>query len=245
MAKKLGDSIKQEIIDFTSYLTTIGLEISNNYPSLKSQKKDCKENIPGGRNISKNVAYISPSVENSNHKIIFDTQLEYVDLYTKLEEEKNYNVKLVDGALISLIYEIDEKDEQILTHRLTFFPSPSLFAHEISGESGLSYDGYEELYSDIISKNIYPFPIRFDFDLCNSIDVEHPKSHLTLGQYKNCRIPVSSALSPGQFLIFIIRNFYSAYYKKFEEKFNSICKCHQIEESITENEKSIPHFVVK
>lgn len=244
MAKKLSESIKQEIMEFTTCLTTIGLEISNNYPSLKLRKKAFKENAPTSPQISKNVAIISPSGENSNHKIIFDTQLEYGDLYKKLEEEKNYNVKLVDGALISLLYEIDEDDEQILTHRLTFFPSPSLFANEIDGESSLS-DGYEELYSDMISKNIYPFPIRFDFDLSSSIDVEHPISHLTLGQYKNCRIPVSSALSPGQFLIFVIRNFYSAYYKKFKKDLDSICKSHDIQESITESEKSIPHFVVK
>lgn len=244
MAKKLGDSINQEIIELTSYLTTIGLEISNNYPSLKSKTKNFKENISHATVISKTVACISPSVKNSNHKIIFDDQLEYKDLYKELEKGKNYNVKLVDGALISLIYEVDENEEQILMHRLTFFPSPFLFANETNEGFDLS-DEYEELYSDITSKNIYPFPIRFDFDLFSSVDIEHPKSHLTLGQYKNCRIPVSSALTPGQFLIFIIRNFYSAYYKQYGEQFHSICKCSGIEESITANEKTIPHFIVK
>ena len=96
----------------------------------------------------------------------------------------------------------------------------------------------------LISKNIYPFPIRFDFDFYNSIDVEHPKSHLTLGQYKNCRIPVTSAVTPGQFLIFILRNFYSTFYNEHEEKFNTIRKCDDMESSITERETCIPHFVI-
>ncbi|HFI0626280.1 TPA: DUF2290 domain-containing protein [Streptococcus suis] len=229
MAQKLSKFIQKEIVDFTTCLIEIGLETGNNYPKSTT---------------SSGVTYISPAVEDSNHKIIFDTQLEYADFYKKLDEKTNYNVKLVDGSLVSLIYEIDDKDNHILTHRLTFFPSPSLFANEIYEEAGL-IDGYEELYSDIISKNIYPFPIRFDFDLDNSVDIEHPKSHLTLGQYKNCRIPVSSALTPGQFLIFIIRNFYSAYYKQYREKLHSNCKCPEIEESITANEKTIPHFIVK
>lgn len=36
----------------------------------------------------------------------------------------------------------------------------------------------------------------------------NPMSHLTLGQYENCRIPVSSAISPYQFISFVMKNFY-------------------------------------
>lgn len=243
MAKKLSEAINKEIIDFTVCLTEVGLEISNNYPSTKQMLKKINDKRKKRKSISKTITKITPAVADENHKVIFDNELEYIDLYKELEKDKNYNVKLVDGALISLTYEIDEQDKKILTHRLTFFPSPSLFAFEDNRTTDES-DGYEELYSDIISKNIYPFPIRFDYDFYNSIDVEHPKSHLTLGQYKNCRIPVTSAVTPGQFLIFILRNFYSTFYNEYEEKFNTIRKCDDMESSITERERCIPHFVI-
>ena len=68
----------------------------------------------------------------------------------------------------------------------------------------------DEIYADILDRRIVTVPFRFDFDNNQKtyIPIEHPISHLTLGQYKNCRIPVSSALTPYQFLTFVIRNFY-------------------------------------
>ena len=147
MAKKLSEAINKEIIDFTVCLTEVGLEISNNYPSTKQMLKKINDKRKKGKSISKTITKITPAVADENHKVIFDNELEYIDLYKELEKDKNYNVKLVDGALVSLTYEIDEQDKKILTHRLTFFPSPSLFAFEDNRTTDES-DGYEELYSD-------------------------------------------------------------------------------------------------
>lgn len=51
----------------------------------------------------------------------------------------------------------------------------------------------------------------FYLDLSEEVfeEIHHPKSHLTLGQFRNCRIPVSSPLTPYQFVSFILRNFYN------------------------------------
>lgn len=43
-------------------------------------------------------------------------------------------------------------------------------------------------------------------------------SHLTIGQYKNCRIPVVRPLTPSQFITFILRNFYHTAYNKYCQK---------------------------
>lgn len=128
MAKKLSEAINKEIIDFTVCLTEVGLEISNNYPSTKQMLKKINDKRKKGKSISKTITKITPAVADENHKVIFDNELEYIDLYKELEKDKNYNVKLVDGALISLTYEIDEQDKKILTHRLTFF-LPHLCLH--------------------------------------------------------------------------------------------------------------------
>lgn len=241
-ANSISISIQKEIQELTTYTTEIGLTVSINNQTIKQVKKSV--NIPGEKTNGhqKTIDYIAPSVQNEDHKIIFNDELEYKELYKHLDEQMNYNMKLLDGALISLVYEIQQgRRNGILTHRLSFFPSPYLYANEISSDDV----SQEELYSDIISKNIYPFPIRFDFDLCNRVDLVHPTSHLTLGQYKNCRIPVTSAVTPGQFIEFILRNFYYKYYDKYKDEFSRICKMCEINESITESEKGISHFVIK
>nr|VFK30828.1 MAG: Uncharacterized conserved protein (DUF2290) [Candidatus Kentron sp. MB]VFK34387.1 MAG: Uncharacterized conserved protein (DUF2290) [Candidatus Kentron sp. MB]VFK76491.1 MAG: Uncharacterized conserved protein (DUF2290) [Candidatus Kentron sp. MB] len=76
-------------------------------------------------------------------------------------------------------------------------------------------------------KNIVPFPLRFDFDSREEVfvEVEHPKSHLTMGQYENCRIPVSAPLTPYHFIGFILRNFYNTAYRKYSTELSAFTHC--------------------
>ena len=76
------------------------------------------------------------------------------------------------------------------------------------------------MYADIISRNIIPCPIRFDFETRENVysEIDHPKSHLSLGQYQNCRIPVSAPITPLHFIQFILRNFYHTVHDKYAEK---------------------------
>ena len=243
MAKNndLNKIIFEEIRKFILFCTEESFCVSNN--NIISNKIS-KSYTVHGEKTKKNqetICCIAPASINDNHKIIFDDKMEYKDLYKCFDSGMNYNLKFIDGALVSLVYEIKDKSFEILTHRLTFFPSPYLFANETSSEEV----SHEEIYSDITSKNIYAFPIRFDFDLCNSVDLDHPKSHLTLGQYKNCRIPVTSAVTPGKFFIFILRNFYSSFYKEHQDKLRQMFGNVIINDSITSNERGISHFVVK
>lgn len=39
-------------------------------------------------------------------------------------------------------------------------------------------------------------------------ELHHPYSHITLGGYKNCRIPVDRPISPMKFVKFIMEHFY-------------------------------------
>ena len=112
---------------------------------------------------------------------------------------------MLDGGLIQMFYTF--KAGILASHRLAYFPSPSLEAYQNEPEL---YEE-DEIYADILAKNVVAFPIRFDFDNNDKLfkPVSHPKSHLTLGQYKNCRIPVSAPLSPIVFMKFILRNLYS------------------------------------
>lgn len=207
--------IKKEINDITSLLIKYGLSVEQNFPSVK-----------GGKIYISNMDNLSIALKN----------VTYAEIYEILEKDKNFNIKMIDGALIQLMYEFSSSDE-LIKHRLSFFPSPNLIEYQNEKEI---YE-LDEIYADILSYNIVTTPIRFDFDTNsdNVRDVEHPVSHLTIGQYKNCRIPIHSALTPKTFITFILMNFYNTAYKKFQISLSSELS---FDITITENEKKILHL---
>lgn len=189
--------MKQEVLkqinNITSILIANGLSVEQNYPSMQNES-----------------IYISGKHDLS----IALKNISYIEIYEALEKEKNYNIKMIDGALVQFMYAFS--GEELKKHRLAFFPSPSL--DEFQNDSEI-YE-MDEIYADIIAKNIIPTPIRFDYDLESSIPLDHPKSHLTIGQYKNCRIPVFAPITPNMFIDFILRNFYHTANAKFANNLN-------------------------
>lgn len=179
-----------QIQEITSSLIGANLSLEQNFPSHKS-----------------GIIYISGKRDLS----VALKNISYADIYTELEKTKNYNIKLIDGALVQIMYSF--VDKTLKKHRLAFFPSPSL--EEFQNNPDV-YE-YDEIYADILSKSIIPTPIRFDYDLEAAVELEHPSSHLTIGQYKNCRIPVFGPISPNMFMDFILRNFYSNVKNKFSD----------------------------
>ena len=160
--------------------------------------------------------------------------LHYTDVYNRLESENQYNFKMLDGALVQMMYMF--RGRRLISHRLAFYPNP--FLHTYQDEPEI-YNN-QELYGDIVSKELYPFPIRFDYDPEQFVDVDHPESHLTLGQYKNCRIPVYAPLCPYQYVNFILRNFYST-----DERILDLfptSKYRMFTNTITDNERNLLHL---
>jgi hypothetical protein len=135
----------------------------------------------------------------------------YDNIYEELKRTQSYNFKMIDGALVQIMYKFI--NEEIVAHRLAFFPSPNLLEYQNNSDI---YD-LDEIYAEVIIKNVVTLPIRFDFDISDQIFIElhHPKSHLTLGQYSNCRIPVSGPITPWRFMDFILRNFYNTAHRRF------------------------------
>lgn len=165
--------------------------------------------------------------------------ISYKLIYKELDENDQFHIKLPDGGLMLFQYEFGQ-DDKLTKHRLAYFPSPKLPTVEEAPELYAS----DEIYGDILLDQIVRFPVRFDFDPRNYKPVFHPHSHLTLGQYENCRIPVSSALTPINFLRFILRNFYHRLYKKHMNKFEMRLNRCEATRCITENEKSLLHMAI-
>jgi len=212
----MKNTIKQQINTITSNLIRVGLSVEQNFPSVKD-----------------NSVYISGNKDLS----IALKNISYQEIYHELDKEKNYNIKMIDGALIQFMYTFD--GDRLEKYRLAFFPSPTL--EEFQNNSEI-YET-DEIYADIIDKNIVTTPIRFDFDPNNHISVEHPKSHLTIGQYKNCRIPIVTPITPNIFMDFILRNFYNTAHNKFSDSLN-FDKVILFDNCISDDEKKILHISI-
>jgi hypothetical protein len=196
----LSTKIFRQITKLTEVLVGLSLCDHQNFPAIHNlQHGYCEIGISNHTNLSyalKNISY---------HKI-----------YAELERTQTYNLKMLDGALVQMVYCF--RNDIIESHRLAFFPSPTLEEFQNNPEIYLE----DEIYADVVAENIVPFPLRFDFDNNNSIEIDHPKSHITLGQYKNCRIPVSAPLMPFHFVIFILRNFYNTAFLKYSDELKPV-----------------------
>ena len=221
---RLAKDLEKEISNVTTTLVGVSLCDEQNMPSQKTNKKTGIVEIGVAGNVS-----FSAAMKN----------IAYKDAYNEIESTGSYNIKLIDGALLQLLYRTTI-DNRLISHRLSFYSSPS---HETYQNEPEIYE-IDSIYSDFTKKNIVPFPIRFDFNSDEDlhVDGEHPKSHMTLGQYKGCRIPVTAPVGPATFVKFILKNFYtSAYAKKPELQTMSSLG---FDRSITQNETWLSHFNV-
>ena len=162
----------------------------------------------------------------------------YVDVYGSFVRDRVFNAKLLDGALIQMMYTF--ADNVLIQHRLAFLSAPHLnrFADD---EDAYFHD---ELYVEILEREIDPLSIRFDYDSRDDrhTDLLHPKSHLTLGGYKHCRVPVSSPLTPYRFIDFVLRNFYRTDSTNFADELPHFSDT--LSTSITPAERGLVHVVV-
>ena len=221
-SKKLKDPTKaphvqstfKQITHVTTNLIDSSLSVSENFPIIYHSK--CGS------------VYIKTdsNIEGLNRK------MSYQDKYDILLKNKSYNIKLIDGALLGMLYTFTEG--RLSKHTLFYFPSPHLEEFQNNQDIYIK----DELYSDIFDKERVIIPIRFDYDPSSATSVTHPYSHLTIGQYKNCRIPVSSPLSPYQFIVFIIRNFYNIEMLKHIKNIESL----KFEETIVDEEKLLTYI---
>lgn len=129
----------------------------------------------------------------------------YEDIYLELIGAQSYNLLFLDGAMVQASYE--GVGDQVVRHRLAYLPSPNLRPYQDDPELYL----FEKHFVEIVGHQVVPVPVRFDFDNRDGVarDVVHPMSHVTLGQYQHCRIPVTRPLNPQVFVEFILHNFYT------------------------------------
>ena len=183
-------------------------------------------------------AAIEVTFENATYITHIMGEASYEEAYELLAEQRAFNLKLLDGALVQMEYLF--AGNNLAKHRLAFLPSPHLEQYELASEI------YEEehTFAEILARRVVALPLRFDFDSRDQrhVEVNHPKSHLTLGEYRQCRIPVTSPLTPHCFIEFLLQNFYRTRNRNFTSTMphlpGSFARC------ITAAERKTVHVVV-
>lgn len=158
----------------------------------------------------------------------------YKEMYDYLDSNNQFSIKMLDGGLIHYKYRFVGRG-RLDKHTLAYFPAPHFECFQNDPELFLDESHF---YSEVISKNILPVPLRFDFVPDDAENIEHPASHMTLGQYKNCRIPLSAPICPVSFTNFILRSFYNTAFVSIEHTQRNFL----YERTISAEEEKLLHF---
>ena len=204
----------KDIRAVTGELISSGLAIDQNPPSIRNVHGVDVIGISGEQDLS-----------------ITLKSVDYSAAYNTLRQARSYNVLLIDGGILQFLYQFH--DDVLSKHRLLFYPSPDLLDYQNSSDT---YDN-DELYGDIVYKGVVTSPIRLDYDPACAVELDHPHSHCTIGQYKNCRIPVTGPMTPSAFCEFILRAFYNTPFRNFLTDF--VVSTRRFDVSITNVERSV------
>lgn len=182
--------VHTQIDQIVVHLAKVGLSDDQQYPILRHGQGELAE-----------ITFANAELVSRAMKGI-----SYIDVYGEFVRDRAFSVKLLDGALIQMAYAFSR--DELVRHRLAYLTSPHLIPF-LEDPSGYLDGGEERTITP--SRKVGPVSIRFDYDRDNSrhTDVWHAKSHLTIGDYEHCRVPVSSPLTPVQFTEFVLRHFYS------------------------------------
>ncbi|RBB36777.1 DUF2290 domain-containing protein [Burkholderia reimsis] len=220
MPPRLPRTVKDDLTGILGTLIEMGIADDQNFPVL--------------RQIS--ATHWEVSFDGAEHVSLAMGEIDYHDVHKELSEKRSYNVRLIDGGLLQMMYRFE--GENLIKHRLAYYPSPALRSFRDDPDAYLR----DELFLEIVSRHIVAFPLRFDFDTQAAADVAHPQSHLTLGDVQGCRIPVTGGLSPRWFAEFILRNFYQT--AKHDLLHDLPAHRFEFEPTITDNERRLMHMVV-
>jgi hypothetical protein len=216
------EQIKRQIDGVVRYLVEVGLAGDQNFAFRRELAGGCVE-----------VTFLQAA-----HVSIALKDRAYGEVYSHLVQERAYNAKMPDGALVQMMYAF--VGGSLERHRLAFFPAPHLEEFQNNPDVYLE----DEIFADVVARCIVPFPVRFDYDARAGVhhELKHPKSHLTLGQYENCRIPVTAPMTPSWFIDFVLRNFYHTAFGLYAEQLP--LRGDSFEESILPSERGVVHVVV-
>lgn len=172
--------------------------------------------------------------KNPNSNIIYDNNIGIDYIMKQLLENQQYSILLYDRSLIQ--FEFILEDNVIKKQRMLFIKKHNKIwdKDEIVSISSIQDVDFFDYFFE--NEGI-PTMIRVDYDKDNSINCDHPVSHMTISNYETCRIPIKSLMSCTKFIKMILYHFYDLKIDKKYPDFEYIDN-----DTITEDEKNMIHL---
>ncbi len=184
------------------------------------------KSIPVGRKVNK----VTWTGRNPANNVLYDTSKSCQEIISDLQACKQYSLLLYDKSIIQAEYILD--DDNLTKSRLLFVKLQNkVWRKEELDELMNDPNNLDECLDEPIG---FPIMIRMDYDPENHVECEHPKSHMTLNNLEECRIPLKAPLSLGSFAEFV---FWQVYHIRTPD-----LKCVHFGQTITDLEKEMVHF---
>lgn len=159
-----------------------------------------------------------------SRNIMYNCFLDAKGMINDILDNRQFIVELYDKSIFQ--FECIVNDNKIEKMRMVFLKKDNII-WEI--EKINFYESQEDEQDNWfeISYGI-PIMIRVDYDPSEYVDGFHSKSHLTLSNSQNCRIPMKTYFMFSEFVEFILINFYNIQIEKSPVCYNN---CIEISDS--------------
>lgn len=142
--------------------------------------------------------------------IMYDIFLDAKGMLDDILNNRQFIIELYDKSIFQ--FECIVNDNKIEKLRMVFLKKDNII-WEI--EKINLYESEEDEQDDWYETNYgIPVMIRMDYAPDEHIDIIHSKSHLTLSNSQNCRIPMKTYFMFSEFVNFILINFYNMHIDK-------------------------------
>lgn len=162
---------------------------------------------------------------------MFATSMKAKDMLVKILDSTQFFIELYDKSIFQFECIVD--NEEIKKIRMAYLKKDS----KIWGVEELAFIESQEIVADEWFEKDYGMPIiiRIDYDPLEYKDIVHSKTHMTLFNVTNCRIPMKKYFMFSDFVSFILNTFYDIHIDKSPVIYNE-------NETISENEKKVWHL---
>ncbi len=148
---------------------------------------------------------------------------DYKEIYNIIVKNYDYDIKLNGNAFLQFTYEKD-KNDNIIYIRYAYYDCPietKTYEEFLKDELGYDYvlcgdeffEEYDQYKTELNLKNNVT-PIRYEYSQKEYLPLKHAISHLHIGYNNEVRIPMSTIITPCEFVAFILRHIYYKVWKK-------------------------------
>jgi hypothetical protein len=143
----------------------------------------------------------------------------YIEQWRTLYNASAYDILLKDLSLFQFTLESDGSARYAYLEGPIQVQSYEEFAWNLygampTGDSYPYWDEYEEEVATAPAK-LHVCPVRYDYSEAQYSECEHPAAHLHVGAANDIRLACRRRWEPLTFVLFVVRQLYVAYWRKF------------------------------